>query len=245
MSMPNKIIEYRCVLISPSDVKKERDALTDLVTNWNAQIGKSLGARVELVKWESHSLPIHGDKPQNILNNELLDDCDLGIAIFWYRLGTPTDEHPSGSIEEIKLLSEQNKPILIYFSDKDIPQEAFDNEQFLSLQEVKNQMLKEGLVGRYRSIENLKEQVQLNLTKIILQLISKDRHLPEMKQNLSTATKPDIRVIVRAAYVAHPLSESFNVLSIDVQNHSPNTVYVKNICLKLKREFKFQVRQLV
>ena len=38
-------------------MQKERDALTELITNWNAQIGRALGARVDLVKWESHSVP--------------------------------------------------------------------------------------------------------------------------------------------------------------------------------------------
>ena len=40
--MPKQVIEYCCLLISPGDVAEERDALTELVNNWNAQIGKSL-----------------------------------------------------------------------------------------------------------------------------------------------------------------------------------------------------------
>lgn len=33
--MPQQIIEYRCLLISPGDVTEERDALTKLVNEWN------------------------------------------------------------------------------------------------------------------------------------------------------------------------------------------------------------------
>jgi hypothetical protein len=55
--MPRQTIEYRCLLISPGDVSAERDALTELVNRWNAQIGRGLNARVELVRWESHATP--------------------------------------------------------------------------------------------------------------------------------------------------------------------------------------------
>src|SRR5438045_1658210 len=99
--MPQQIIEYRCLLISPGDVAEERDALTKLVNDWNAQIGCGLGVRVELVRWESHATPDMSGPPQEVINTQLLGDCDLGIAVFWSRLGTPTSTHPSGSVEEV------------------------------------------------------------------------------------------------------------------------------------------------
>ena len=99
--MPTPIIEYRCLLISPSDVLEERDALTSLVQRWNAQVGTGLNARLELVRWEFHATPDLSDTAQNVINAQLLESCDLGIAVFWSRLGTPTPTYPSGSIEEI------------------------------------------------------------------------------------------------------------------------------------------------
>src|SRR5205807_8690783 len=98
--MPNQIVEYRCLLVSPSDVLEERNALTQMVNLWNAQIGRGLNVRVELVRWESHSTPDLSGPPQAVLNQQLLESCDIGIAIFWSRIGSPTDTNESGSVEE-------------------------------------------------------------------------------------------------------------------------------------------------
>src|SRR5262245_56094076 len=99
--MPKTVLEFRCLLISPGDVTLERDAVSDAVTRWNAQVGEALGARVHVVRWETHGVPDASAPAQEVLNRQIVDDCDIGIAVFWARLGTPTGEHQSGSIEEI------------------------------------------------------------------------------------------------------------------------------------------------
>jgi len=37
--MPRSVLEFSCLLISPSDVEAERNAISEVVTNWNAQFG--------------------------------------------------------------------------------------------------------------------------------------------------------------------------------------------------------------
>src|SRR5262245_17898916 len=122
--MSKTVIEYRCLLISPSDVDAERDAISDVVQLWNAQVGEALNARVQLIRWETHSVPDASGAPQDILNRQIVDDSDLAIAVFWTRLGTPTAEHQSGSMEEIHRLRERGVRVLIYFSTAEIPQAA-------------------------------------------------------------------------------------------------------------------------
>ncbi len=133
--MPKIITEYKCLLISPGDVEDERAALTELAINWNAQIGQALNAKVDLVKWESHSAPEMGGEAQSILNKQLVDNCDFGIAIFWSRLGTPTENYDSGSVEELRKLIDRGARVLIYFSKQPIPQEILNIEQYNKLQE--------------------------------------------------------------------------------------------------------------
>lgn len=100
--MPKEILVYRCLLISPNDVQEEGKGLADSVAHWNAQVGDALGARVELIRWETHSAPDMSAPPQEVLNSQIVEDCDLATAVFWYRLGTPTKDFESGSIEEIE-----------------------------------------------------------------------------------------------------------------------------------------------
>ena len=87
--MPRTVVEYRCILISPSDVEKERDLLSRTIERWNAHVGEALDARVSLVKGESQAVPDSELPPQDSLNVQVVDDSDFGIAVFWTRLGTP------------------------------------------------------------------------------------------------------------------------------------------------------------
>jgi hypothetical protein len=168
-------LEYRCLLISPSDVSSERDAVTEILAKWNAQIGTALGVRIELVKWESHSTPDLSGPPQEVLNKQLLPDCDFAVAIFWSRLGTPTENYESGSVEEIDKLLQKGKRVLVYFNTSPIPQEKLDDDQFERLQKVKKRFREQGLLSTYENAEELKIDIQNHLTSVVNSLLSKDR----------------------------------------------------------------------
>lgn len=234
--MPKEILEYRCLLISPGDVQVERDGLAKSVVDWNAQVGDALGARVELIRWETHSAPDMSAPPQEVLNTQIVEDCDLAVAVFWYRLGTPTEQFASGSIEEIEKLRESGKRVLIYFSSQPIPQGALDTDQFQRLQEVKNEYQQQGLLGSFSDTENLKQQFILHLTKVITELLSKDRsNISKFRELQPTSLpKPDIRVKVNGGFVSMPIGEIKDVLIIEVQNHSPMTIFLGNVQIKIK-----------
>jgi hypothetical protein len=234
--MPREVKEYSCLLISPTDVQNEREALTDLVNRWNAQIGKALSCRIDLVKWESHATPDLSGPPQEVIDRQLVDSCELGIAIFWYRLGTPTAKHPSGSIEEIDNLVKRGARVLVYFNNSPIPQEALKDDQFEKLREARRRFEKNGLVDSYLDISQLKEKVQLHLTSVITDFLSKDRvdigSPPPAKSNILTAPIPDVRVKVQAGFVMDPWGNTIDLIIITVQNHSPNPVFLGNVYLK-------------
>ncbi len=234
-----RIVEYRCLLISPSDVKEEREALQKLVNEWNAQIGQALDARVELVCWESHATPDMSDSPQGVINKQLLEDCDLGIAVFWGRLGTPTQEHESGSVEEIERLLAKGARVMIYFNTSPIPQDALKNDQFKQLQETKDRFSKQGLLGNYSSISNLEKQVQLHLTSVISELLSKDREeVSPLPPTPGVLTTPNVQVKVAAAVAGIP-GHIKETMCVTVQNHSDQTVYLRSIYLEAEDGAKY------
>ena len=135
--MSKRIIEYRCLLISPSDVDEERAAVSAVIDDWNALIGKGHDARVLLVRWETHGVPDVSAPPQEVLNRDIVDECDFGIAIFWTRLGSPTTTHESGSIEEIERLRQRGARVLVYVSSAPIPQERLRDDQYHRLSEFR------------------------------------------------------------------------------------------------------------
>lgn len=225
--------------MSPSDVSEERDALTGLVNSWNAQVGVGLNARVELVRWESHSVPDMSMPAQEAINLQLLEDCDFGIAVFWSKLGTATAKHPSGSIEEIFGLLQKGARVLVYFCSRSIPQDALRDDQFAKLQEIKKTFTEQGLYAEYSDVANLREQVQLHMTNIISQLLAKDRGATTFipTSGTLTAPTPDVRVTANPGLIKdfNPYSGGVTKdLTITVQNHSPIVVYLSNISLELK-----------
>jgi hypothetical protein len=229
--MPVQKLTYRCLLISPSDVEKERDAIESVANHWNAQIGRGLEAAVEMVRWESHARPDMSGPPQDVINRQMVDDCDFGIAVFWSRLGSPTAKHPSGSVEEIERLIAKGANVMVYFSSAAVPQERLRDDQFSKLQEIRKNYQERGLLATYESVEALKTKVTLHLTSLVSSLLTKARagNQPIPSTGTLTAPKPDIRLRIRAVLVGPRAGQMGAFVSVDVQNHSPMTFYFQSL----------------
>lgn len=62
---------YRVMLASPSDVKEERSVFPDILGSLNAEHSYREKAVILPIKWETHSTPEMGDRPQAIINKHL------------------------------------------------------------------------------------------------------------------------------------------------------------------------------
>ena len=107
---------YRVLIATPSDVEEEREIITNAIQNWNDLYSFSKKVVLLPLKWETHTAPDYGERPQEIINKAIVDDCDILVGCFWTRIGSPTGEEESGTIEEIKKVSESGKPVMLYFS---------------------------------------------------------------------------------------------------------------------------------
>src|SRR5258706_14587433 len=97
--MPNRPLNYACLIISPDDVQAERRAVAEELARWNASGGRALDLRVEPVQSETHARPEMGLPPQDVLNRQIVDNWDFGIAVFGSKLGSPTVSDQSVSVE--------------------------------------------------------------------------------------------------------------------------------------------------
>jgi hypothetical protein len=86
---PVKATILNVLIASPSDVPTERDAVESAIHEWNANHHTETGIILLPVRWETHSYPGSGDRPQAILNKQIVDSGHLLIGIFGNRLGTP------------------------------------------------------------------------------------------------------------------------------------------------------------
>lgn len=81
----------KVMIASPSDVRAERQAVQALMHEWNAIHSRSRSQVLLPLAWESNSAPALGSRAQDVINRQLTKDSDLIVAVFWTRLGTPTD----------------------------------------------------------------------------------------------------------------------------------------------------------
>ena len=137
------------MIASPGDVAEERRIVRDVLHDWNDV--NSANSRVVLapVGWETHSSPELGTRPQELINERVLRDCDLLIGVFWTRLGTPTGESESGTVEEIRTHLSSGKPAMIYFSSRPVAPESLDPTEYARVHAFKKECKSLGLIEEY------------------------------------------------------------------------------------------------
>ncbi|MGD0483322.1 MAG: DUF4062 domain-containing protein [Gemmatimonadales bacterium] len=166
--MPYGALVYNVMIASPSDVAKERQIVRDVVLEWNAINSKDRGVVLAPVAWETHASPEMGDRAQAIINKQLLHDCDILVAVFWTRLGSPTGESSSGTVEEINEHIAANRPALIYFSDEPVHPSSVHEGQYRALREFKAECTARGLYESYSTITEFREKIARQLAQTVI-----------------------------------------------------------------------------
>lgn len=160
---------FNVMIASPGDVTSERTIIRDVIYEWNAVHSQNRNIVLLPVGWETHSSPDMGGTAQEIINNQVLDRCDLLIGVFWARIGTPTTAYASGTVEEIEEHIKNEKPAMLYFSSQPVALDTVEMEQYSQLKEFKKSCQARGLYEGYdsRSIfkDKLHRQLQIKLNQ--------------------------------------------------------------------------------
>ena len=170
------------MIASPGDVAEEREIIRNIIHDWNDMNAETSKIMLAAIGWETHSSPELGARPQELINERILKNCDLLIGVFWTRLGTPTGTAPSGTVEEIEKHVLDGKPAMIYFSSKPVAPQSIDAEQFEQVQQIKKRWQPFGLIETYDNPDEfrskLAKQLQLCLSKntYLQSLISTHEH---------------------------------------------------------------------
>jgi len=137
-----------------------------VILEWNASHLESMGVMLHPVRWESHAFPASGDRPQAILNKQIVESGDVLIGIFGYKLGTPTGRAQSGTIEEIEEFRKAGKYVALYFSSADVPRSA-DRGQLEALEAYKKERQKDTLYFEFEDVSKLRAHLTRHLPKIV------------------------------------------------------------------------------
>jgi hypothetical protein len=158
---------FRVLIASPSDVHEEREIAVRVIQEWNDLHAYSQGVVILPLRWETHTAPEYGTRPQEAINRAIVDDCDLLIGVFWTRIGTPTGNADSGTLEEIERVAKAGKPVMLYFSKVGVDPERLDFQQMARLKEFKNMTYSIALVENYKSLiefrDKLARQIELKV----------------------------------------------------------------------------------
>jgi hypothetical protein len=155
--MPFKPVAYRLLIASPSDLAEERQAATEAVNEWNAQHSVAESVVLLPVRWETQAMPQSGIRPQEAINRQLVQGCDVLVGMFWTKIGTSTGVAESGTIEEIDQFVSAGKPALLYFSSRPIDPNKIDLKQHRRLRSFKDATYKKALTGSFTSVDALRQ----------------------------------------------------------------------------------------
>ena len=166
--MPKNIIQYDLLISCPGDVTSEIGIIEDAVSQFNAQFSDALGISVRPKHWRKNAYAQSGGKPQALLNEQFVNDCDAAVAIFWTRFGTPTDEYNSGTEEEVETMLSSGKQVFMYFSDKPISPSQMNEDDYKKIQAFRDKYKDRGIYFTYSSDDEFKKLFFAHLSQHFL-----------------------------------------------------------------------------
>lgn len=196
--MPYRAKVVKVMIATPSDVAAERQIIRNVIQEWNNTHSEDKNLVIMPVGWESHSAPTMGGRPQAIINKQVLADCDLLIAVFWTKVGTPTGKALSGTVEEIEEHVKAKKPAMVYFSSVPVAPGLVDLEQLKALQEFKSQLRERGLYAEYDSPEVFREMLSRQLAQTVI------RHFGSKKNGNAAEGADDVIASPRLPALSQP-----------------------------------------
>ncbi|OBS33719.1 DUF4062 domain-containing protein [Pseudomonas syringae] len=182
---------FNVMIASPGDVDAERNIVREVLAEWNAIHSAKQKIVLLPIGWESHSSPDMGAEPQAIINQQILQKCDLLVGIFWTRIGTATGEYASGTVEEIERHVASGRPAMLYFSSKPVVLDTVLPEQYAKLKSFKESCRSRSLHESYETLTEFhtkfNRQLQLKINSHKLFSIAENR-----EQQIVISSQTDI-----------------------------------------------------
>jgi hypothetical protein len=172
--MPRQENILSVFVASPSDVNAERARLEDVISELNVTWSRTLGIRLELVRWETHAVPGFGVDGQDVVNRSIPADFDVFIGIMWHRFGTPTKRAESGTHEEFLAAKARwdtdhsSVQLLMYFKDAPLAPSQVDAQQLAKVNSFRSTLGSQGgLYWTFESVDDFASLVKLHLTRLV------------------------------------------------------------------------------
>ncbi len=180
--MAKTVTQYDLLISCPGDIQSEIGIIKQVVEDFNERYSDTLGISLRARHWKKSSYAQSGGKPQSLLNEQFVKQCDAAVAVFWTRFGTPTDEYGSGAEEEIELMLKAEKQVFMYFSDKPILPSAHDPAEYAKINAFRAKYKDKGIYFTYSSDEEFSKLFTAHLAQHFLTA----KKVDEMKESRSS-----------------------------------------------------------
>jgi hypothetical protein len=174
--MPEVIQLFRLFVGAPSDVTTEHSIIRGLIEEWNRDHGPSSRARVEFMNWRTHSHPAAGNRPQALINKQVVDRSDIVVGLFRERFGTPTRVADSGTEEEIRRGIRQRKEVMVYFAYLPKPRRRTGRGEIARIEAFKQRYGRQALYHVYTDETAFEAAFRQHLAAAMNNLLEKNRH---------------------------------------------------------------------
>lgn len=206
---------YRVLVSAPNDIVSEIRIANEVISTWNVINSVKEEKYLELVSWKTHSYPQVGSSPQDILNRQIVDEADILVAFFWTRLGTPTEDYQSGTVEEIEKLVGKGIPVLVYFSKQPVSLDSVDIEQYKKVKEYCASLKTRALYGEYTSSEEIRNLLNRHIGQVIGSAKSNPKKEEESQKKALESFYESIDQLYRKSLVEWSSEEKSHPVSTD------------------------------
>lgn len=155
---------------------------------------------IELLRYETSVSAGFGSDGQSVINEQIGEDYDALIAVFWNRIGTATNRSASGSVEEIEKAIERfraggNVEVAVYFKQAAANVDLLDLEQVQGIRDLKKRLETEGSLHKpFSNDDQLTHEIEMLFDRLARRFSTEEAQ----KKNKSVAdhtSKNDVDII--------------------------------------------------
>ena len=200
MSSAKLVRAFKLVVVSPSDVRHERESVTRVADEFNRTTGRKIGLQLQVFHWEPDTYPaFHLLGPQGAIDERMnLHDADLVVGVFWMRFGSPVYDAESGTEHELRnaweLWRERGTPqIMIYFSQQPAtPTSTAQIDQWARVLRFREELPAEAFPRDYTSADEFESQFRVHLNNFLLDRHDKDQPSAPTADLFGAPSFPDL-----------------------------------------------------
>src|ERR1700744_2554464 len=194
--MPKTIITYRIFLASPSDISEEKLIIKSVAEELN-NLNLIKNIKLEVIDWQTSTHPDIGEDAQDAINNQINDEYDIFMGLFWHKFGTATKRDVSGTKEEFEraysrhLKNPKNIKVLMYFKDAPIPISEIDAKQIELIQGFRKDISNRGvLFSKFTQNDEFEKIVRSHLSQLLNEISN------EIEQQINSSSNESTLIVL-------------------------------------------------